>query len=132
MNPLRQRYIDDLRLRNFSPGTIKVYVHAVERFVRFLGRSPVDATGEDLRRYLVAEINRGVSRSYCVILRNAVRHLFEQTLGRPEEIKAVPRSKHERRLPGVVTSSPCFTLVVVRSSPGFYQVTRSTASSPPP
>ena len=103
MNPLRQRYIDDLRLRNFSPGTIKVYVHAVERFARFLGRSPVDATGEDLRRYLVAEINRGVSRSYCVILRNAVRHLFEQTLGRPEEIKAVPRPKHERRLPVVLS-----------------------------
>ncbi len=63
MNPLRQRYIDDLRLRNFSPSTIKVYVHAVARFAQFLSRSPVDATGEDLRRYLVAEIDRGMSRS---------------------------------------------------------------------
>jgi integrase/recombinase XerD len=103
MNPLRQRYIDDLRLRNFSPGTIKVYVHAVELFARFLGRSPVDATGEDVRRYLIAEIDRGMSRTYCVIQRNAIRHLFDQTLGRPEELKAVPRPKRERRLPVVLS-----------------------------
>ena len=103
MNPLRQRYIDDLRLRNFSPGTIKVYVHAVELFARFLGRSPVDATGEDVRRYLIAEIDRGMSRTYCVIQRNAIRHLFDQTLGRPEEIKAVPHPKRERRLPVVLS-----------------------------
>ena len=103
MNPLRQRYIDDLRLRNFSSGTIKVYVHAVARFARFVGRSPVDATGEDLRRYLLAEIDRGMSRSYCVIQRNAVRHLFDQTLGRPTEIEVVPRPKRERRLPVVLS-----------------------------
>ncbi|MCH7726698.1 MAG: phage integrase N-terminal SAM-like domain-containing protein [Planctomycetes bacterium] len=79
MTPLRQRFIDDLRLKNFSAGTIKVYVHAVERFARFLGRSPEDATAEDARRFLVGEIDRGVSRSYSVIQRNALRHLFQDT-----------------------------------------------------
>jgi len=39
MTSLRQRFIDDLRLKNFSDSTIKVYVHAVEKFARFLGRS---------------------------------------------------------------------------------------------
>ena len=75
----------------------------VELFTRFVGRSPVDATGEDVRRYLIAEIDRGMSRSYCVIQRNAIRHLFDQTLGRPEELKAVPRPKRERRLPVVLS-----------------------------
>ena len=82
MTPLRQRFIDDLRLRNFSEGTIRVYVHAVERFAKFLGRSPVDATAEEVRQFLLIEMDRGVSRSYCVIQRNALRHLLEQTLGR--------------------------------------------------
>lgn len=103
MTPLRQQYIDDLKLRNFSAGTIKVYVHAVERFARFLKRSPCDATAEDVKRFLVAEIDRGMSRSYCVIQRNALRHLFEQTLGQSQQFDAIPRPKRERRLPVVLS-----------------------------
>ncbi len=69
--PLRQRYIDDLRLKNFSPGTIKVYVHAVEMFAGFLGRSPHRSTAQDVRKYLIHLIDRGVSRSYCVSPRSS-------------------------------------------------------------
>lgn len=103
MTPLRQQFIDDLKLRNFSAGTIRVYVHAVERFARFLNRSPVDATADEVREFLVAEIDRGMSRSYCVIQRNAIRHLLEQTLGRTEYLAAIPRPKRERRLPVVLS-----------------------------
>ncbi len=80
MTPLRQRFIDDLRLKNFSDGTIKVYVRAVEKFALFLGRSPDESTAEDVRAFLVHQLDRGLSRSYCVILRNALRHLYQDTL----------------------------------------------------
>ena len=103
MTPLRQRFIDDLRLKNFSDGTIKVYVHAVEKFARFLGRSPDESTAEDVRAFLIHELDRGLSRSYCVIQRNALRHLYLDTLGRPDELQAVPRPKRERRLPVVLS-----------------------------
>jgi integrase len=103
MTPLRQRFIDDLRLKNFSDGVIKVYVHAVEKFALFLGRSPDESTAEDVRAFMVHQLNRGLSRSDCVILRNALRHLFVDTLGRTGELEAVPRSKRERRLPVVLS-----------------------------
>ncbi len=61
MTPLRQRYIDDLRLKNFSPGTIKVYVHAVAKFARHFGHSPDTLSGEEIRAYLVQLLDRGVS-----------------------------------------------------------------------
>ena len=101
--PLRQRVIDDLRLKNFSDGTIKVYVRAVEKFARFLGRSPDESTAEDVRAFMVHQLDRGLSRSYCVILRNALRHLYQDTLGRTDELQAVPRPKRERRLPVVLS-----------------------------
>lgn len=103
MTPLRQRYIDDLRLKNFSPGTIKVYVHAVAKFARHFGRSPDTLSGEEIRAYLVQLLDRGVTRSSCVVVRNALRHLYTDTLGRPDCLEAVPRPKRERRLPVVLS-----------------------------
>lgn len=32
MTPLRQRFVDDLRLRNYSPRTIQAYLAGVARF----------------------------------------------------------------------------------------------------
>ena len=49
MTPLRQRFIDDLRLRNFSPKTVKAYVAGVLRFARHFGRSPADLGSEEIR-----------------------------------------------------------------------------------
>jgi site-specific recombinase XerD len=103
MTPLRRRFIDDLRLKNFSDGTIKVYVHAVEKFALFLGRSPDESTAEDVRAFMIHQLDRGLSRSYCVILRNALRHLYQDTLGRTDELKSVPRPKREQRLPVVLS-----------------------------
>ncbi len=103
MTPLRQRFIDDLRLKNFSDGTIKVYIHAVEKFAKFLGRSPDKSTAEDVRAFLIHELDRGISRSYCVVQRNALRHLYQDTLGRTNELESLPRPKRERRLPVVLS-----------------------------
>ena len=49
--PLRQRMIEDMRLRKLNGKTQIAYVRAVRRFAGFLRRSPDTATGEDLRRY---------------------------------------------------------------------------------
>lgn len=51
ISPLRQRMIDDMRLRQFGECTQQHYVREVAAFARFLGRSPDQAEPEDLRRY---------------------------------------------------------------------------------
>ena len=40
MSPLRRRMIEDMTVRNLSPATQRLYVHAVARFGRFINRSP--------------------------------------------------------------------------------------------
>jgi integrase/recombinase XerD len=103
MTPLRQRFIDDLRLKNFSASTIKVYVHAVAKFARFFGRSPDELSQEDVRTYLIDQIDQGLSRNYCVIQQNALRHFYQDTLGWTDWLANLPRPKREQRLPVVLS-----------------------------
>jgi hypothetical protein len=51
VTPLRQRMLDDMRLRNLAAGTRRIYVRSVAGFSTFHGRSPDQLTLEDVRDY---------------------------------------------------------------------------------
>jgi integrase/recombinase XerD len=103
VTPLRKRYVDNLRLKNFSPTTIKVYVDAMVAFTKFCGRSPADLGEEDVRKYLVHLCDKGLSRSQFVLQLNALRHFYKDTLKQPDWLKELSRPKAERRLPVVLS-----------------------------
>ena len=48
---LRQRMIEDIRLRKLSPKTLTSYIRYIKEFTRCLGRCPDTANAEELRRY---------------------------------------------------------------------------------
>jgi integrase/recombinase XerD len=51
ISPLRQRMLEDMRMRRFAPDTQREYIRAVKRLATFLGRSPDTATPEELRAF---------------------------------------------------------------------------------
>ncbi len=53
MTPLRQRFIEDLQLRNCSPLTIKAYVHHVHELARYFNQSPEQLSDDQLHCYLL-------------------------------------------------------------------------------
>ena len=61
ISPLRQRMIDDMRIRKLCDKTQTHYIRAVRQFAGFLGRSPDTATIEDLRRYQLRLVDHGIS-----------------------------------------------------------------------
>ncbi len=50
MTPLRQRYVDDLRLRNKSPRTIETYVLRVVQFAKHFAKVPERGDGRKVLR----------------------------------------------------------------------------------
>jgi len=58
---LRQRMIDDMKIRNMSPLTQKSYVRAVKNFSKFFRQSPDQLTFEHVRNYQLHLGSRGLS-----------------------------------------------------------------------
>ena len=103
MTPLRQRYSEDLRLRNKSPRTIETYVLRVALFARHFNKSPEVLGAEEVRAYQLHLIERGVSWSTFNQAVCALRFLYNVTLGRPEVIAHLPFAKKPRLLPTVLS-----------------------------
>jgi len=84
ISPLRRRMIEDMRMRKLSTKTQDTYVRAVRHFAGYLGRSPDSATDEDLRRYQLHCVDRGVSPVTLNATITGLKFFFEVTLKRPE------------------------------------------------
>ena len=84
ITPLRQRMIDDMRMRKLSPKTQDGYIRIVKRFALYLGGSPETASAEDLRKYQLYLVDNGISPISLNAALTGLKFLFETTLGHPE------------------------------------------------
>jgi integrase/recombinase XerD len=103
VSPLRQRMIDDMRMRKLSPKTQKSYVRMVLGFAAFLGRSPHTATDEDLRRYQLYLVDHGMSAISLNATITGLKFFCEVTLGCEELMAKMSPVRVERRLPVVLS-----------------------------
>jgi integrase len=98
--------IDDLRIRNRSAHTIKVYIACVAHFARHFGKSPELLGPEEIRQYQVYLVNeRRVSWSYLNQTVCALRFLYCVTLERDWAITRIPRPRQPQRLPVVISEA---------------------------
>lgn len=102
MTLLRQRFIDDMKVRNLSPGTQKAYVRAVEAYAKHFWKSPEMLGPEHMRSYLVY-LTEEASISAAKMTNAALRFLYRYTLDRDWRLLHDPFPKSERKLPVVLS-----------------------------
>jgi integrase/recombinase XerD len=113
MTALRQRFVDDLRLRNYSPRTIEAYVAGVRRLAAYFRRSPDQLGPEDVRTLQLHLLERRVSWSLFNQTVCALRFFYGVTLGRPEQLPLIPFGKVPRKLPDVLSPQEVVRLLDV-------------------
>lgn len=105
MGKLSDLFDRDMAIRGLTEGSRKVYVDQVRNFVKFIGRSPDQATLDDVTRYqdhLIRE--RKISWSYAKVIVAALRFFFGTTLKRDWNFKDIPYPRRTgRRLPIILS-----------------------------
>lgn len=118
MTPLRQRFVDDLRLRNLSPRTIACYVAHVAAFARHFGRSPDQLDREHIRLYqLHLRDEKQASWSLFNQAVCALRFFYKVTLPSPWAVEHLPYAKRPRSLPAVLSREEVQQLLVCVERP---------------
>ncbi|MCK4729122.1 MAG: transposase, partial [Desulfobacterales bacterium] len=81
MTPLRQKMINDMKLRRFSTSTQQAYVDAVAGLARFFNQSPDRLNEENIQAYLLHLMEeRKLFRSPCNVAISGLPFFYGKTL----------------------------------------------------
>jgi len=109
---LRQLMLDELQRRNYSPSTVRCYIHAVEDFSKYFHRSPERLGPSHIREYQVHLFrDRKLSPRTIQGRSAALRFLFVKTLRRPYLPDEIPFPKCPRKLPTVLSPEEVARLI---------------------
>ena len=116
ISPLRQRMIEDMEVRGFTACTQRGYIRAVRDFTSFFGRSPDQASAEDLRRYQHHTRTSGASATTMNFAVSALRFFFGTTLDRGDAAVGMTTVRQAQRLPVIL--SPQEVARLLDAAPG--------------
>ena len=111
VSPLRQRMLDDMRMRKLEPKTQAAYIRAVRRLAAFLKHSPDTATVEDLRRFQLHLVDRGISPITLNATITGLKFFFEVTLERRELMARMSPVHVPHKLPVVLSCEEVARLI---------------------
>ena len=103
ISPLRRRMTEDMTVRGFTACTQRGYIRAVKDFTAFFGRSPDQASAEDLRRFQLHMRSEGASATSMNTTVSALRFFFGVTLERGDAEVGMTTVRLPRRLPVILS-----------------------------
>ena len=111
ISPLRQRMLEDMRLRKLAPQTQAGYIRAVRRLASYLRRPPDTATVEDLRNFQLYLVDRGTSPITLNATITGLKFFFGVTLDRGALMAKMNPVFVPRTLPVVLSREEVASLI---------------------
>lgn len=98
-SPLRQRMLEDMRMRKLAPKTRDAYIRAVSRFAQYL------------RRYQLHLVDAGTSPITLNATITGLKFLFDVTLGHSDVLAKMQSVRVPRKLPVVLNKQEVARLI---------------------
>ncbi len=114
MTPLRQRMLEDMRMRNLSPRTQEAYLRAVAKFAEYFRKSPDQLDRNHIRQYLLHLVGSHASWSLYNQVRCALHFFYRVTLGKDWPKEEIVCAKSPKRLPIILSRDEVRQLFAAR------------------
>jgi integrase/recombinase XerD len=112
MGILRDRMIEEMKLRNFSAATQKSYLYTVTRLAKYYRRPPDQLDREEIRSFLVhLTTERKLSPNTMTGFICGLRFFYNETLGWDETKLFIPPRRKSSSLPEVFSPSEVVRLI---------------------
>src|SRR5882762_4420181 len=114
MTQLRQRMLEELQLRNYCAGTIRLYLHHVAAFAQHFHRSPDQLGAEEIRRcqlFLIQEKKLAWSSYNQIVC--ALRFFYAKTLKRAFLLSDIPFPRKVQQLPLILSQEEVARILTV-------------------
>lgn len=104
MKPLRQKMINDMKLRRFAQKTQDAYVSAVAGLAKYYNQSPDLLDKEKIQAYLLYLMDeRRLSWSTCNVVVCGIRFFYLQTPGIESIRLGIPPMRAQKKLPEILS-----------------------------
>jgi site-specific recombinase XerD len=103
MGLLKEKMRRDLLTRGLSPVTEKQYLRQVERYVIFFGKSPDLLNLEEVQKYHIHLVERGLAPRSINLAMAAIRFFYCVTLKKDWGVDAIPWMKVGRKVPVILS-----------------------------
>jgi site-specific recombinase XerD len=104
MNPLRQKMIDLLTYRNYSPCTHEAYLGHVKHLAEYYHRSPEQISEEEVKQWLMfLFLTKKLAPASVLQAANAINFLYHQVMGKEDFLPKVTLPKRAQKIPDLLT-----------------------------
>lgn len=106
----------ELRIRGFSPKTIRSYLLYNKLFLEFIRKSPKSVNNDDIRRYLISMKDRNCASSTLNVALNALKFYYRQILKR-RFFFDIKNAKKTNYLPTVLSKEEIERMLAMTTNP---------------
>ena len=107
----------EMKLRNFSPRTMEMYLEYNRDFFRFTQKNPRDVSGKDIRNYLHHLIAKQQSSS-TINLAHSALDLYYGTILR-KKVASIPLQNEGQKIPPVAEPTEIQRMIELTSNPKY-------------
>ncbi|WP_250656290.1 tyrosine-type recombinase/integrase [Alkalimarinus coralli] len=112
MTPLRQKMIDLMLVKRFSPRTQQSYLYSVQSLAQYYHCSPDQLGQDEIQRYLIYLVKeKNLAANSCRLQLNGIRFFFHHVLKRPPYHLVLHYPRRPLQIPELLSRSEALRIV---------------------